>query len=385
MSVRRKKLILVVSEDWYFLSHRTPLARHFLARGWEVLLATQVNRVEDAARIRDLGIRLIPLPLERGRMFSPGDALYWWRLLTLYRRERPDIVHHVAMKPVLYGSLAALGTPRAGVVNALAGLGYLFTEPGGVVRVVRKIVLGLFRRLFARPRTRVILQNVEDMNVLSERLRVPPGQLRLVRGAGVDVKKFHPVIRDRPARPVVVMASRMLRDKGALDLVAAARLLQQEGISARVQLVGGVDERNPNSHTDAELSALQAEGVVEWLGHRTDIAEIYAQADIAVLPTVYREGLPKSLLEAAASGLPIVTTDIPGCREIVQDGVNGFLVPPQDAPRLAAALRRLLTDPELRARMGANGRRRTEEEFREEIIIEQTAGVYAEIISDARD
>jgi len=378
MSNRSRKAIIVVSEDWYFLSHRIELARHLRAAGWEVLIATQVNRAEDAAKITEAGLRLFSLPLERGRLFAAGDLLYLWRLWRLYRKERPDVVHHVAMKPVLYGSLAALGARRTGVVNALAGLGYLFTNARGPVRLARGIVLQLFRRLFVRARTRVILQNTEDMQLFQEQLGIQPVNLRLVRGAGVDLVRYRTVRHGARDRPVMVMMARMLRDKGVGELVEAARILQRDGVAARIQLVGGIDVRNPNSLTPLELEALQDEGVVEWLGHRTDINEIYATADIAVLPS-YREGLPKSLLEALASGLPVVTTDTSGCREVVADGVNGLLVPVRDAVKLAEALRRLLLDPAMRARMGAAGRQRAESEFRLELILAQTEAIYAEV------
>lgn len=377
-SVDRKKAIIVVSEDWYFLSHRMGLAQHLLAGGWDVVVATQINRAEDADRIRGAGLRLVSLPLERGRLLSAGDLRYLLRLRSLYKAEKPDVVHHVAMKPVLYGSLAALGVKRAGVINALAGLGYLFTNARGPVRAVRGLVLQLFRRLFTRARTRVILQNAEDMALFRDQLRIPSANLRLVRGAGVEIAAFHPPVHGMRKTPVIVMVTRLLRDKGIYELVEAARLLQREGIAAHFQVVGGIDARNPNSLTLDEINALHAEGVVEWLGHRADINEIYRRSDIAVLPS-YREGLPKSLLEAAASGLPIVTTDTSGCREIVTDGVNGFLVPVRSVVQLADALRRLVVAPDLRARMGAASRKRAESEFRHELILEQTAAVYAEV------
>lgn len=376
----RRKVIMVVSEDWYFLSHRIELARYLVKEGWEVLIATQVNRPEYAARITEAGLRLMDMPLERGRLLASGDLLYWWRLFRLYRAERPDVVHHVAMKPVLYGSLAALGSRKTGVVNALAGLGYLFTSVRGAVKVVRRVVLKLFRWLFARRRTRVILQNAEDMMLFREELGLTTN-LRLVRGAGVDVARYQPVVH-APRDPVVaVMVARLLRDKGVEELVAAARILRSEGVPLRVQLAGDIDPKNPNSLTQAEVEALRAEGVVELLGHRSDIDVVYGAADIAVLPS-YREGLPKSLLEAAASGLPIIATDTSGCREVVAEGRNGLLVPPREVLPLAEALRRLASDPALRANLGAAGRRRAENEFRQELIFAATLEVYQEVLRD---
>lgn len=375
------KVIMVVSEDWYFISHRLELARYLAEHGWEVLVATQVNRAENAERITAAGLRLVPIALERGRLLAVGDILYIWCLFRLYRTERPDIVHHVAMKPVLYGSLAALGCGQAGVVNALAGLGYLFTNTRGFVRFARGVVFQLFRWLFARRRTRVILQNAEDMALFAEKLGVPIANLRLVRGAGVDLARYPPITRGSRETAVAVMVSRLLRDKGVGELVEAARVLRREGVPLSVQIVGNIDAKNPNSLTEEEAKAIQAEGVVSWLGHRTDITSVYAAVDIAVLPS-YREGLPKSLIEAAASGLPIVTTNTSGCREVVCDGINGLLVPVREVLPLAHALRRLAEDPTLRARMGSASRLRAEQEFRQELIFEATAAVYREVVRE---
>ena len=375
---QQRKIILVISEDWYFLSHRFELARHLLAAGWDVVIATQINEPADAATIECAGLRLIHLSLERGRLFALGDVGYLWRLIRLYRTERPDVVHHVAMKPVLYGSLAALCTPRLGVVNALAGLGFLFTSSSGVVRGVRAMALMVFRRLFSRAHTLVILQNSEDLSLFRDQVGVPAANLRLIRGAGVDVSRYQPVVHGPREIPVVVMVARMLRSKGVGELIEAARQLQREDVRAQIQLVGGIDDKNPNSLSLPELNALKLENAVKWLGHQTNISEIYAKADIAVLPS-YREGMPKSLLEAAACGLPIITTDTSGCREVVADGENGYLVPVRNARRLAEALEKLIADPVLRARMGADSRARAEREFRLEVIIKKTLAVYDEV------
>ena len=381
MTQRARKVVMVVSEDWYFLSHRFALARYLAAEGWEVVVATQVNRAADSERIAAAGLRVVPVPLERGRLLALGDLCYWWRLRRLYREEQPDVVHQVAMKPVLYGSVAALGLPRTGVVNALAGLGYLFTNRRGIVAVVRAIVLRMFRWLFARRSTRLILQNTEDMALFGRELGVPEKNLRLIRGSGVDLAGFNPVEHGARKPVVAVMVARLLRDKGVLELVEASRILRQEGVPVRVQLAGGIDRKNPNSLSESEVSALQAEDVVDCLGHRDDIAAVYGRADIAVLPS-YREGLPRSLLEAAACGLPIVTTDTSGCREVVADGVNGFLVPVRDPVALAEALRRLTKDAELRRSMGAASRLRAEQEFSQELIFASTLSVYHEVAGE---
>lgn len=370
---------MVITEDWYFLSHRISLAQHMSKLGWEVLIATQVNSEESERAISSAGLRLVHIGINRGKLFAMGDVLYWWRLVRLYRQERPDVVHHVAMKPVLYGSLAAALFCHIGVINSLAGMGYLFTSTSRAVKIVRSLVMTVFRRLFSRSCVRLILQNGEDAEFFGRYMRVPERNIRLIRGAGVDIGRFRCVVHGPRERPVVVMISRMLRDKGVLELVKAAEIVRAQGVAARILFVGGIDVKNPNSFTQDEMEALNAAGVVEWVGHKADVGAIYEAADIAVLPS-YREGLPKSLLEAAACGLPIVTTDTSGCREVVASGVNGLLVPVRDVEKLAQALARLIMDPELRARMGANSRTRAETEFHSGLILDQTEKVYAELI-----
>jgi glycosyltransferase involved in cell wall biosynthesis/peptidoglycan/xylan/chitin deacetylase (PgdA/CDA1 family) len=372
------KVILVVTEDWYFLSHRLAFARFLREGGWDVLVATRINTAADAARIRQAGLRLVLVPVERGRLVSPGDLRYLWRLVRLYFAERPDVVHHVAMKPVLYGSVAAAVVRTPGVVNAIAGMGYLFTGGGAAVRLVRTGVLGLFRLLFSRKRARVVLQNAEDAALFSEKVGLGPQQVRLIRGAGVRVEEFVPATHGLRREPVVLLVARMLRDKGVREFVAAARTLRAKGVPGRFVLVGSRDPQNPNSLSSEELAAIVAAGEVEWLGQRSDIAELYARADIAVLPS-YREGLPKSLLEAAAAGLPIVATDTSGCREVVDPGRNGLLVPVGDSAALAEALERLLRDADLRARWGAASRQRAEREFHEQVVFKGFLQVYEEV------
>lgn len=374
----RRKVLFVVSEDYYFISHRLELAKYLRSSGWDVIVATQINNAEGAERIIESNLRLVPIALKRGSLFAISDLVYLFKLIALYWREAPDIVHHVAMKPVLWGSIAALVCRCSGVVNALAGLGYLFTSRRPLIGCVRFIVGVIFRILFNRDGTLIILQNREDMDELRKKVGVQSGNLRLIRGAGVDVRHFAPVVHQPKGVPVVVMVSRMLRDKGVAELVAAACAIKDSGVATDIRIVGGVDSGNPNSFTKEDMLSFQRTGAITWLGHRADVKQIYGSADIAVLPS-YREGLPKTLLEAAASGLPIVTTNTSGCREVVADGVNGFLVPVRDSASLAMALKKLILDWQLRAQFGRGSRGRVENEFRQELVWAQTASVYDEL------
>ncbi|MEW6589797.1 MAG: glycosyltransferase family 4 protein [Pseudomonadota bacterium] len=368
---KRSRLLFVVTEDWYFISHRLPLAVAAQAAGFEVAVATREGRHGEV--IRSAGIRLIPFALSRRGGNPLAEVLALWRL---YRREQPDLVHHVALKPVMLGALAAWLARVPAQVNAVAGLGWLFISSSGIVRLARPALRWVLARLLNQPHSLTIVQNPEDRALL-ERSGVPAVRLRLIRGAGVDVRVFHPV--SPPPEPVcVVLVSRMLWDKGVGEFVEAARQLTGAGISARFVLVGDPDPASPASVPESTLRSWHGQHGVEWWGRREDMPAVLQAAHIACLPSFYGEGLPKSLLEAAACGLPIVTTDAPGCREVVQDGVNGLLVPVRDAGALAAALGKLIGDAALRRSMGEQSRLRAETEFGLETVIAQTLAVYRE-------
>lgn len=369
----RPRLLFLVTEDWYFVSHRLPLAVVAREAGFDVAVATRVR--EHGQAIEDAGIELVPFELSR-RGGNPLAEIS--RLTRLYRRQRPALVHHVALKPVLYGSLAArlAGIPQ--VVNAVAGLGWLFTSGGLAARGLRPVVRGLLARLLDAPGRRTIVQNPDDLALLA-RAGVSQDRLRLIRGAGVDTAVFAPT--PTPPEPVtVVLAARMLWDKGVGEFVEAARLLSRGGIHARFALVGGPDPANPASVPEATLRSWHGQHGVEWWGHRTDMPEVFAAAHIACLPS-YREGLPKTLLEAAACGRPIVAADVPGCREIVRHGDNGLLVPARDAPALADALAKLISDADLCRRMGERGRALAVGGFSQERVIAETLAVYRELMA----
>lgn len=366
------KLLFLVTEDKYFVSHRLPLAVAAQAAGYDVAVATRAGRHADA--IRKASIRLIPFAMSR-RVGNPfAELIALWRL---YRREKPDLVHHVALKPVVFGALAAWLARVPAQVNAVTGLGWLFTSSKGVVRLARPALRWILAGLLNRSRSLTIVQNPDDLELL-QRSGVARARLRLIRGAGVDLRVFHPVA-SAPEPVCVVLVARMLWDKGVGEFVEAARRLAEAGFKARFLLVGGTDPANPASIPESTLQSWHGQYGVEWLGQRDDIAAILQAAHIACLPSYYREGLPKSLLEAAACGLPIVTTDAPGCREVVRDGVNGLLVPVRDAAALAKALGKLIQDAELRRRMGEQSRLLAEAEFAQEAIIAQTLAVYREV------
>ena len=368
----RPKLLFVVTEDWYFVSHRLSIAMAAREAGYDVAVATRARK--HVEMIQRAGVRVLPFELSR-RAGNP--VLELLKLLSLYRREHPDIVHHVALKPVFLGALAARLAGIPAQVNAVAGLGWLFISQGRKARWLSLSIRWILARLLNTPHCRVIVQNPDDAELLKE-AGVTESYLRMIRGAGVDTSEFSPF--PEPPEPIcVVLASRILWDKGVSEFVKAARQLKKEGVKASFILVGNPDLDNPASVPEATLNAWQKEEVVEWWGHRDDMVPIFHAAHIVCLPS-YREGLPKVLLEAAACGRPIVTTDVPGCRAVVREGENGLLVPARNAQALSEALRCLIKNPELRAQMGRRSREIMLKDFSSEKVIAQTLSVYKELI-----
>ena len=371
-----RRILYFATEDWVFCLHRLPLAQAARAAGHEVVVVTRVR--EHAARITAAGLRLVPLEMARGGMRPWQEFATLVRLWRIYRRERPDLVHHVAVKPVLYGSLAAWAAGVPAVVNALTGLGFLFTSRRLLARLLRPPVELALRVLLNRANTRVIVQNTDDYEALTRRGIVRAANARLIRGSGVDVAAFTPA-PEPPGTPVVALPARLLWDKGVGEFAEAARLLKARGARARFALVGDRDPENPAVVPQATLDAWRDEGLVELWGWRNDMAQVYRECHIVCLPS-YREGFPKVLLEAAACGRPLVSTTVEGCREAIVHGTSGYSVPVRDAPALAAALAPLIADAALRARMGAAARDIVCGEFSLAAVIDRTLAVYGELL-----
>jgi len=377
MALDGKTILFLVSEDWYFCSHRLPIARAARDAGARVMVACRVKDHADV--IRGEGFHLYPITLNRSGRNPLADLASILELRALYMETMPDLVHQVALKPVLYGSIAAWMTGVPKVVNAMAGLGFLFISTGLFARLVRPIVATMFRLLLNKQNTRLIVQNPDDRALFANAVGVAPENIVVIRGSGVDVDRYTPA--PEPAGPVAAACvSRMLWDKGIGELVDAARILKNRETSVVVRLVGPTDD-NPAAIPQDTLDRWQKEGVVEVCGPTTDIGAVYAESHIAVLPS-YREGLPKSLLEAAACGRPMVATDVPGCREVCRDGETGLLVPAQDAEKLAHALGWLAEDSAARRRFGAAARHAAETEFAETVIVGETLALYREMLRD---
>lgn len=374
------KILLFANTEWYLFNFRRSLAATLRADGDEVLLVSPPGPYGE--RLRALGFDWQPAPMRRLSL-NPLRELWllsWlWRLI---RREEVDLVHGFTIKCAVYGSLAARLAGNRARVGAVAGMGYVFSSDALKARLLRPLVRLTLRPALGGRRSRLILQNPEDVALFESAGLVAADAIRLIPGSGVDLERFQPAgQRPRGERFRVLLPARLLWDKGVAELVAAARLLRARDGAIEVLLAGEPDPGNPAAVPEAEIRQWHAEGVVQWLGQVEDMPALFQTVDAVVLPS-YREGLPKSLIEAAACALPLVTTDVPGCRDVVTNEVDGLLVPVKDAQALAAAIARLADDPALCQRLGAAARDKALAQFDERIVIEKTLAVYRELAPD---
>lgn len=376
--LRAKKILFVVNAPEFFLSHRLPIALAARDEGYKVHVATADG---DAVReIRSLGLVHHTVAIARSGQNPLAELGSIIGLYRLFRELRPDVVHLITIKPVLYGGIAARLAGISAVVAAVSGLGTVFVAQSKAARARRALVSWLYRMAFSQQRLAVIFQNPDDRDGLLAVGALKKEQVRMIRGSGVNLVNYS-FVPESEGTPVVVMAARLLRDKGVYEFVEAARLLESRGVEVVMRLIGAPDPGNPTSVEQAELDGWAAEGVVELPGYCNDIALQYGAANIVCLPS-YREGLPKGLVEAAACGRAVVTTDVPGCRDAIEPDVTGVLVPAKSAPSLADALQALIEEPERRMRMGKAGRELAEQAFSIDRIVEQHLAIYRELLGN---
>lgn len=371
-----RTLLFVVNDLGFFLSHRLPIAIAARSRGFSVAVATPPS--PRVAELEALGFQHHPISMSRKGSNPIGELRTLISLSTLLARLKPALVHLVTIKPILYGGIAARLTGIRSI-SAVCGLGHVFTATGFWASLRRALVCFGYRFALGGRNQRVIFQNPDDRDAFRSLGLVGDDRATLIRGSGVDVTVYDvPPAPQGP--PVVLLASRLLRDKGVPEFIEAARLLRTQGVTARFVLAGAPDAGNPASLTEAELTAAASDGAVELWGHHSDMLAVFAQATIVCLPSNYGEGVPKVLIEAASCRRPLVATDVPGCREIVRDGINGLLVPPKNAAALAEAIRQLIADPVRREVLGNAGRRMVEDEFSLPLVVENTMRVYAQLV-----
>lgn len=376
----RARLLIVVNVDWFFLSHRLPLAIGAINAGYEVHIATTLTG--DAAAIEEHGLIVHPQHIDRSATGLLGLFRLFLSFLRLFWAVRPDVLHLVTIKPVLVGGLAARLSPVHGVVYAVSGLGHVFVSTGALGRM-RRLVVGIWYRLVVGAKNmRIIFQNSEDRAAIESVARLAPQNVVMIPGSGVNLSEYESFPLPEGV-PIVMMAARLLGTKGVREFVAAARALRHRGIAARFWLVGEPDAANPASIAPHEVDAWRQEGVVELLGHRADMPALMRQAHLVVLPSYYGEGLPKVLIEAAACGRAVVTTDMPGCRDAVEADVTGVLVPPRDAAALAQAIEALVRDRSRCTQLGRAGRERAERFFDVASVVATHLAVYRELVEAA--
>lgn len=372
----KRKLLIVVNVDWFFVSHRLPIALEAVRQGYEVHIATTLT--DEKFMLQSYGLIVHAISINRSEVSMLDTIKTIWQFKRLFRVVKPDIVHLVTIKPVLFGGLVARIIKLPAVVTAVSGLGVVFVSRGVKARIRRFLVGQLYRFALAHSNQIVIFQNPDDVKRLRKFARLPENKINMIQGSGVDISQFRLTPLPTGA-PLILFAARLLVEKGVQDFVEAAEILRQRGIStseARFVIVGKPDPDNPGSIDQEILSRWEDEGVVELWGHRNDLSKIMADSHIVVLPSYYGEGLPKVLIEAAASGRAVVTTDHPGCRDAIVPNQTGMLVPIQNSIALANTLEYLIHHPDVCKRMGECGRKLAEKEFAIEKIVAEHMSIY---------
>lgn len=369
------KVILVANTDWYLYNFRLSLARFLSAQGLDVVLVSPPGRYTE--QLQSSGFRWLSWQVGRQTLAPWTEIGAFSALHRIYRQEKPQVVHHFTIKPVLYGSLMARLQHIPAVINSITGLGYIFLSQDNKARWLRLLVTGLYHTALKHPNNAAIFENETDRQVFINLGLIPVEHTHVIEGVGVDSERFTP-IPEPQGIPLIVLPARMLWDKGVGTLVEAAKLLQPR-LHVRIALVGDPDPGNPANIDESTLRDWTEQGLVEWWGWQMDMPGVYAQSNLVTLPSL-GEGVPTALLEAASCGRAIVTTDVPGCREVVKHGSNGLLVPPKDPASLAEALYKLLMDPHLRGSMGAAGRQMILDKFTSARVNQATFEIYSHLL-----
>lgn len=371
----KKKILFIINDPTYFVSHRLPIAIEAREQGYEVHLAGGEPNI--LPKIRDLNFAYHFIPLSRSGRNIGSEFKSLLSLYFLMRKLQPFVVHLITIKPVLYGSLVARLAKVPAVVAAVTGLGYAFIN--NEAKILRKIVIHLYRHAFRHKNLKVLFQNVDDKNTLLSLGVLKEEQSVLIRGSGADLTQYSYSPEPETFTYVVVLASRLLKDKGVVEYVEAAKLLKKSGLNVRFLLAGDIDPGNPSSLDEVQIQKWVRDQDIEYIGYQ-DTATLFSQVHIVVLPS-YREGLPRVLIEAAACGRAVVTTDVPGCRDAITPNKTGLLVKAQDAKALAEGIRTLITNSAMRKEMGIEGRKLAETEFDIKKIVSEHMQVYSSLQS----
>lgn len=378
------KFVLYANTDWYLYNFRLSTAKQLLSEGHEVVMLSPPG--EFGERFSDHGLRWVQLRMDRSSLNPLREAVVLRDLTRVLRDERPDLLHNFTVKCAIYGALAARAAGVPAVVNAVAGMGYVFASDRMLARTLRPMVKLLMRGTLGRGQSRLILQNPDDADAFVRARLVPEQHIRVIRSSGVNLERFVPIVPDPEPRPLrVLLAARLLWEKGIGEYIEAARMLKAQGRNIEFVIAGSPDPGNPRSVSREQAQRWVADGLVDWRGHVDDMPSLMRSMDVIALPSYYREGVPKSLIEAAACGLAVITTNLPGCREVVSEhGVDGLHVEPRCAHSLAERIAQLDDDRALLRRLGDCARRKAMEHFDEQMVIRRTIEVYDELLPERR-
>ena len=364
-----KKILFVVNVDWFFISHRLPLALEALKRGYEVHISCGISDKKEY--LEKLGIKVHPLNLSRSGTVIKGEIKAFCEIYNLVKEINPNIAHFVTIKPVLYGGIVSRFLSIHNKVFSISGLGFIFIKQGLKATLVRMLIKTMYKFALGGKNSHVIVQNPDDKAVLDSIVKVP---ITLIRGSGVDFSQYE-YIEENNQKIKVSMACRLLKDKGVFEYIEASKILKKKYLNVKFELYGDIDIHNPASLTSDDIKKIKEEGFVNVYGFSSDIAKVFCDSNIIVLPS-YREGLPKVLIEAAACGRAVVTTDVPGCRDAIEPNVTGLLCEVKDTESLARMIEKLIIDEKLRNRMGYEGRKLAEQEFDINKVVEKHFEIY---------
>jgi glycosyltransferase involved in cell wall biosynthesis len=374
-----KKILFIVNVDWFFVSHRLDIAIEAVNQGYEVHIATSVTDKLDI--LQESGLIVHNLDLIRGHSAYYSFLSEFWHFLSIIRAINPDLVHLVTIKPILLGGIAARLSKVPAIVSAISGLGIVFSSSGFKYKILRRFLYPFYRFAFKHNNQKIIFQNKNDLTSLSILGLVSPKKSIIIQGSGVNLDTFR-YSPEPNGVPIISLAARLLIDKGVEVFVEASKILKKRKIKARFWLIGKPDIGNINSVSTKQLNDWESSGFIEWLGYRDDVANLFSKSNIVTLPSFYGEGLPKVLIEAAACGRPIITTDHPGCRDSVDSGKTGILIDPKDPVQLADTICTLLNNPSLRIKMGIEGRKKAEKKFDVSNVVTTHLLIYRDLLNN---
>lgn len=375
-----KKLLFVVTEDWYFYSHRLPMIKAAQEVGFDVSVITNINEYEFKDKINNLGVKIYELDFNR-RSLNPFNALLCiFRLIILYRKIKPDIIHHIAMKPIVFGSFAAFFSPSSKIVNAFAGLGYVFSSKDKKATIIKSLLVFLFRFILKNNNRYILFQNPDDKEIFKKYNICVEERTKIIKGSGVDINKYHPIEKNDNENLIIIFAGRMIAIKGIDSLKKAFMILEEKKTKAELWLCGEPDKHNPESFNVDFLKDWDKKENVKWLGKQSNMADIWKKSDVGIQISYGGEGIPKSLLEAASCGNAIIASNSAGCKEVVIDGENGFIVEPYDVDAVVDCVIKMANNRQMVKNMGKKSRELVCKEFSDSYVTKQTKEFYKNIL-----